>query len=180
MSVIAERDNAVLRHAAAADLPAVDAIAIACWTPIFDSFRELQGDAIYEHRFPEPAVWQENKVAQIRAQFARAPETVWVVERDQQVLAFITFHLDRDSAVGTIGNNGVAPDCAGQGLGTFMYRHVLAHFRHEGMRLACVGTGLDRGHAPARRAYEAVGFDRQVPKVDYWQDLSAYNPGSEP
>jgi hypothetical protein len=32
-------------------------------------------------------------------------------------------------------------------------------------------------HARARRAYEAVGFDRQVPAVEYWQDLSR-RPGS--
>ncbi len=31
---------------------------------------------------------------------------------------------------------------------------------------------------PARRAYEAVGFDRQVPVVEYWQDLSMRTPGS--
>ena len=32
--------------------------------------------------------------------------------------------------------------------------------------------GLDDAHIPARRAYEAVGFDRPVPGVEYWQDLS--------
>jgi hypothetical protein len=61
-----------------------------------------------------------------------------------------------------------------------MYRHVLEHFRSQGLRFACLNTGLDPAHAPARRAYEAVGFDRQVPVVEYWQDLTQRNPGSEP
>ena len=32
-------------------------------------------------------------------------------------------------------------------------------------------TGLDDAHIPVRRAYESVGFDRQVPSVDLWQKL---------
>ena len=52
-----------------------------------------------------------------------------------------------------------------------MYRHVLHRFRELGLRFAHVDTGLDDAHIPARRAYEAVGFDRTVPDVDYWQDL---------
>jgi hypothetical protein len=61
-----------------------------------------------------------------------------------------------------------------------MYQHVLDHFRQQGLRYAHVDTGLDPAHIPARRAYESVGFDRQVPIVEYWQDLSANNPGSRP
>ncbi|MBM3135725.1 MAG: hypothetical protein FJZ89_10695 [Chloroflexi bacterium] len=60
-----------------------------------------------------------------------------------------------------------------------MYQHVLQHFRDEGLRYAHVDTGLDPAHIPARRAYEGVGFDRQVPMVEYWQDLEQRNPGSE-
>jgi len=59
-----------------------------------------------------------------------------------------------------------------------MYRHVPERFRAEGLRYAHVDTGLDDAHVPARRTYEAVGFDRTVPTVEYWQDLSQRNPGS--
>ena len=41
-------------------------------------------------------------------------------------------------------------------------------------------TGLDPAHIPARKAYEGVGFDRQIPSVEYWQDLGRNNPGSVP
>jgi hypothetical protein len=61
-----------------------------------------------------------------------------------------------------------------------MYRHVLQHFREQRLRFAHVDTGLDDAHIPARRAYEAVGFDRAVPGVEYWQDLDARNAGSLP
>ncbi|NUQ01845.1 MAG: GNAT family N-acetyltransferase [Armatimonadetes bacterium] len=180
MTVIAERDGAVLRPAAETDLPQVDAIAVACWTPIHASFRQLLGDDVYLARYPTEQTWQESKISQIRSHFAHRPEQCWVVAQGDQVLGFVTFLLDSEQSVGTIGNNGVAPDSAGQGWGTFMYRHVLQHFRAAGLRLATVGTGLDWGHAPARRAYEAVGFGSPVPMVQYWQDLTKLNPGSIP
>ena len=53
-------------------------------------------------------------------------------------------------------------------------------FRAQGLRFAFVDTGLDDAHIPARRAYEAVGFDRRVPVAEFWQDLWANNPGSMP
>ena len=52
-----------------------------------------------------------------------------------------------------------------------MYAHVLDHFRSLGLRYAHVDTGLDDAQIPARRAYEAVGFDRSVPTVDLWRRL---------
>jgi hypothetical protein len=61
-----------------------------------------------------------------------------------------------------------------------MYRRVLQHFRDEGLRDAHVDTGLDAAHIPARRAYARVGFNREVPLVEYWQDLAQRNPDSEP
>lgn len=180
MTVIARRRGAVLRHATAADLPAIDAIAIACWTPIHQGFRELLGEVIYEERARGLPSWQENKCQQLHAHFERAPDQLWVIDRDGEVVAFVTFLLNDQQRIGSIGNNGVRPDAAGQGWGTYMYRHVLDHFRARGMRLATVHTGLDWGHAPARRAYEAVGFAHATPFVDYWMDLEQRHPGSMP
>ncbi len=178
MSTIATRRGAVLRPVVEADLPATDAIAIACWTPIFASFRELLGEEIYQHL--HAGRWEAGKCAQVRGHFANHPGEFDVVELAGEVIAFVTYRLDHERSVGTIGNNGVAPSHAGQGWGTFMYRHVLDRFRREGLKFACVGTGLDVGHAAARRAYEAVGFNRQKPMVEYWQDLRERQAGSEP
>ena len=61
-----------------------------------------------------------------------------------------------------------------------MYQHVLKYFRDKGLRFAHFDTGLDDAHIPARRAYESVGFDRKVPGVEYWQDLSRNSHGSVP
>jgi GNAT superfamily N-acetyltransferase len=178
---IAERDGVVLRPAQAADLARIDEITVICYTAIAQSYIDMLGEECYEVVKHDPELtWQERKTGQNRRLFERHPDWLWVLEKDGQVIGFVTFYLIPEQGYGHIDNNGVDPAFAGKGWGTFMYRHVLEHFRHQGLRYAHVDTGLDPAHIPARRAYERVGFDRQVPTVEYWQDLAQDNPGSRP
>jgi hypothetical protein len=48
-----------------------------------------------------------------------------------------------------------------------MYAFVLERMREAGMKAAIVSTGADNAHAPAKRAYEKVGFSGPVPSVEY-------------
>ena len=43
--------------------------------------------------------------------------------------------------------------------------------REEGAEYVCVTTGGDDGHAPARRAYESVGFREFLPSRRYFKKL---------
>jgi len=179
VNVIAQRGGATLRQAAEADLSAVDRLTVACYAPIQASYVAMLGEECYEAVRLEPELtWQERKVAQNRRLFDAHREQVWVLDADGDVFGFVTFWLFSDQHYGHLDNNGVHPDRAGEGWATFMYRHVLDHFRALGLRFAHVDTGLDDAHVPARRAYEAVGFDRAVPGVEYWHDLSSRNPAS--
>lgn len=100
-----------------------------------------------------------------------------MLERAGEVIGFVSFVLKPEKQVGGIKANGVLPECAGQGWGSFMYRQVLEHFRAQGIRFAYANTGLGEAHEAARRAYEAAGFGRPVPLVRYWQDLGESDPG---
>ena len=178
---IADRDGALLREARAEDLPAIDALTIEGYAPIQASYVSMLGEETHEavrHR-PE-LTWEQRKCAQNRDLFDEHPEQVWVLDHEGDVFGYVTFWLFPAQSYGHIDNNAVVPSEAGKGWATFMYRHVLERFRALGLRFAHVDTGLDDAHAPARRAYEAVGFDRQVPVVEYWQDLSRRNEGSSP
>jgi len=81
------------------------------------------------------------------------------------------FHLGQKRRIGEIGNNAVKPECQGMGIGTFQYRKVLEIFRKEDMRFAAVTTGLDEAHAPARAAYEKVGFRKAIAMVTYYMKV---------
>lgn len=169
----------MLRQVRVEDLDAIDRLTVAAYAAIQESYVAMIGRELYEtvrHR-PE-LTWEERKCAQNRELFDDHPEQVWVLDREGDVFGYVTFWLFPDQGYGHIDNNAVRGADAGKGWATFMYRHVLDHFRALGLRYAHVDTGLDDAHARARRAYEAVGFDRQVPGVEYWQDLSLRNPSS--
>jgi len=94
-----------------------------------------------------------------------------VTEEAGEVVGFITYTIDRERSLGTIGYNGVRRDAGGRGIGARMVEHVLDVFRGEGLRLAEVRTGLNEGHRPARRMYERVGFEPLMESVHYTMEL---------
>jgi len=65
----------------------------------------------------------------------------------------------------------VRPDFQGRGIGRRMYEHVFDQMRQAGMRVVKVTTGLDEAHVPARRAYEKVGFERNLQFIEYYRLL---------
>lgn len=159
----------ILRPAAREDLPRLQAIRAAAFAPVFASFRELLGDAIYE-------------VAQARDDEAQAallddcfePGSVWrlhAAERAGEIVGFVSVRVDADAALGEIGLNAVHPDHAGEGIGTAMYDFALEEMRNAGARVATVGVGGDASHAPARRAYAKAGFTVGIPSVWMCCDL---------
>jgi ribosomal protein S18 acetylase RimI-like enzyme len=178
---LATRDGVVLRLARPEDHAAIDELTIEGYGPIQESYVAMLGAETYDAVRHDPELtWDERKCAQNRRLLDAHPEQVWVLDRGGDVFGYVTFWLHPEQQYGHIDNNAVRTSDAGRGWATFMYRHVLEHFRGLGLRFAHVDTGLDDAHIPARRAYESVGFDRQVPMVEYWQDLSRGNPGSSP
>ena len=159
-----------IRLAQKKDIPQACEIAKKAWVRVHDSFREIMGGAMHDVLCDN---WQENKADQVAGHFERVPEWFYVVEREEDlcVVGFITFRLQPQKSLGTIGNNAIDPLCQGKGLGAAMYAFVLNVFRAQGMRFAEVTTGLDEGHAPARRAYEKAGFDIRQENVTYYQTL---------
>jgi len=87
------------------------------------------------------------------------------------IVGFCNYWFDEEKKIGTIGYNAVDPDCGLKGIGQAMYKAVLEEFRKRGMCYANVHTGLDEGHAPARRAYKRAGFDISHGTVDYYMKL---------
>ncbi len=181
-NMIGSKGDTVLRHAKTEDFSQIDEITIICYAPIHESWVAMQGEEIAKALKDPEKTWGERKTAQNHELFAEHPEWVWVLEMDSQVIGFVTFKIIDIPAgqLGIIENNGVLPKHAGKGWGKFMYRYVLDYFRSQNIAVAFIETGLDEPHIPARKAYEAVGFDRMAPVAYYWQDLRKNNPGSVP
>lgn len=159
-----------IRHAVREDMDRVGEIARQAWQRIHDSSVEIMGEEMHALLCEN---WEAEKTAAVQGHWKRHPDwfRVVVLAQTGQVVAFLTFSIDRGKSLGRITNNAVAPETQGNGIGTAMYRYALDLFRTEGLRFAAVGTGLDVGHAPARRAYKKVGFNIAQPQVTYYQYL---------
>jgi len=177
--VIAKKDGAVLRRAQDNDLPSLDELVVICYTPIYNSYVQIVGKECARGLRRNPEVdWRVEKTNRIRKTYEDHPDCVWVLERDGAIFGFVTFTIHRERNRAWIEENGVLPEHRGQGWATFMLRHVLQHLRREGIRFVSVEVDLDDVHRPARRAYQAVGFNRQHRIAIYHQDLEQHNPGS--
>ncbi len=176
--MIGKKDDKILRFATKDDMSYIDQITAICYQPIHDSWVAHQGADIAEGLRDPGVSWDERKAKQNHDLYDEYPEWLWVLEEDGVIIGFMSFRMLLEKKLGIIENNGVLPSHAGKGLGKFMYRHALQYMRRHGMQFVFLETGMDDAHIPARKAYEAVGFDRKFPNAYYWQNLEENKPES--
>ncbi len=85
-------------------------------------------------------------------------------------MGFVAVKLDSDESMGEIYMVAVDPDFQGRGIGSALISFALDWMKDAGMSIAMVETGGDRGHAPARRTYEKLGFGL-LPIARYFKKL---------
>lgn len=144
-----------IRPAEPKDLPRLHEIAVAAWRPIFDRYRLIVGEEMWND------VWR----GWDQSWFLYTPET-WpgqgiVTELEGEVVGFATWWFPSDT-LAEVGGNAVDPKFQGRGIGSAQIRWVVDLFRRKGFRCAKVLTGLDPAHGPARAEYRKAGLDRGV------------------
>lgn len=147
-----------LRPATLDDMPRLQEIVRAVWAIGSDFTLEEKYGSVGDER------WDRWLVPKVMSRLYDELGSTLVSEVEGEIAGFISYALDRARGVGTIHYNAVDGRFQGHGVGTAQVERVLAIFREAGMRIACVGTGLNEGHAPARRMYEKAGFE---PVIDY-------------
>ena len=145
-------------------------ISLAVYEHIHDVYREHLGTDIHDTVMKE---WRKNKADSIREQ--QSGEHAFVALLDGKVVGFAAFSIQGE--LGIIGNNAVDPEYRGNGIAGLLYQRLLKGIRENGARYAMVRTGGDEGHAPARKAYEKLGFKKFLPSVEYYMDLEDIEKG---
>jgi ribosomal protein S18 acetylase RimI-like enzyme len=159
----------LIRAYAHHDLASLHAIRAAAFAPVFASFRSIVG--------PEIAALGLTTAEQEQADLLDAivrPDSghaVAVADVSGAPAGFVSWKPNIAPGIGEITLNAVHPDHGGNGIGAALYRHALAALKAAGMQLATVGTGGDPSHAPARRAYEKVGFNVHIPSIYMYRRL---------
>ena len=82
----------------------------------------------------------------------------FVVETKSRVVGFISYLIDLEQSLGTVGYNGVAPEHQGKGIGSAMLEFVLSKFKAAGVKYSAVIVADNEQHDPARHNYEKHGF----------------------
>jgi hypothetical protein len=137
----------VMRPYKKADCARVLDICVAAFEPIHSGFEEALGSRIFKLQYQD---WKEQYAATLRTISTRDPNRkVLVAELDGAVAGFVFTILDAKRKTGEIGLNAVDPKLHSRGI----------------------GTGGDAAHAPARRAYEAIGFDKALPGLHLFKVL---------
>ena len=114
----------------------------------------------------------EERIREVLAKFLEEnPDNVLVARLDGKVVGFMTFNLDRDRKIGSIGYNAVDSRYRNRGIGTMLVKRTLEVLKERGMQYATVFTALDEAHAPARRVYEKCGFKPLMTHVTYFRKL---------
>jgi GNAT superfamily N-acetyltransferase len=163
--------NPTIRPFAPGDLPALQRVRSAAFTPVFQFFRDIVGEEIAALAFVQADAEQAKLLDDLCGPAASGRFMLVASIGDDEIVGFVSFTIDAGRRVGEIGLNAVHPAHAGRGIGTAMYERALARMRELGMALATVSTGGDPSHAPARRAYEKAGFGPAIPSVALYKLL---------
>ena len=118
--------------------------------------QDVLGDPIFFRLKPD---WEAAQAEEVRASCTSDERDAFVAVVDDQPVGFVTVALDAfNERMGVIDVVGVDPDFQRRGIASQLTRHALDYMRQCGMDIAAVETGGDPGHAPAREAYESLGF----------------------
>lgn len=157
-----------LRPLAPTDVEAVVDFSLRVWAPVFASFRNVLGDAVYYRIYPD---WRSSQAAAVAQVCRDASVPVWVAEVHQAPVGFVAIRFHDDPCSGEIEMLAVDPELQWQGVGAALTSLAVSEIRRSGVPLAVVATGGDPGHAAARRTYERAGFTG-LPLVRYYAALN--------
>jgi GNAT superfamily N-acetyltransferase len=157
-----------IRPFASDDNEAVVQLSLLAWEPVFASFRQLFGPAVFARLYPD---WQKQQ-REVVEKFCQGGEhtSAWVAEVEGVIAGFIVYALNDAEKMGVVELLAVHPEYQHRGVATSLNTFALDQMRASGMTMASLQTGGDPGHAPARKAYEKAGY-RAFPTVWYYQLL---------
>ena len=149
-------DRVEIREFQESDLGAIVEFSVRAWDPVFASLRDVLGDPIFFRLKPD---WKVSQAEEVKARCTSDERDAFVAVADERPVGFVTVALNAfNERMGVIEIIGVDPDFQRRRIASRLTEHALDHMRRCGMDIAALGTGGDPGHAPARAAYEALGF----------------------
>lgn len=152
---------------------AVLELSLRAWAPVFPLVREAVSPFVYDSFYPHG--WRARQTTDLAAVLDGEPENVAVALVESRVAGWVCTRVHPEDSMGEIYVLAVDPAQQRRGIGRALMNYSFDRAREAGMRMVLVETGDDPGHEPARKAYEAAGFERW-PVARYFKDLTADGP----
>ena len=143
-------------------------LTVEAWTPVFERTREDVPAFAYDAFYPDG--WQTRQRIDVETLLDTDPQGIWIAWLGEQAAGFLGIKLHPEDQMGEIYIIAVSPRFQRQGISTRLMAFAEEHVRRAGMKMMMVETIGDRGHEPARRSYEAFGFE-PWPVARYFKEL---------
>ena len=132
-------------------------LAVRAWNPVFAKTRNDVPRFVYDAFYPQG--WQARQTADVASLLDTEPENIWLALQGNDLAGFIGIRSHPEDQMGEIHIVAVSPDRQRRGIGRKLMEFAEQTIRASGMKMVMVETIGDSGHEPARRAYEAIGYE---------------------
>lgn len=143
-------------------------LSVRAWEHVFPLLQRDVPAFVYNAFYPTG--WRERHVNDLAEVLDNASECIDVALDGDRPTGWVCTRFHPEDNMSEIYIIAVDPDYQRSGVGAALMESSFARAREKGMGMAMVETGGDRGHAPARMAYESMGFVRW-PIARYFKDL---------
>lgn len=143
-------------------------LVISAWEPVFAKTQNDVPRFIYENFWPQG--WQIRQVAEVSMLLDTEPEKVWLAIKSDKLAGFVGISIHPEDQMGEVSILAVSPAYQRLGIGNALMEFAEQHIRTAGMKMVMVETVGDSGHEPARRIYEALGYENW-PVARYFKQL---------
>jgi len=144
-------------------------LALRAWEPVFPAVAAEVPGFVYEAFYPHG--WRNRQYDDLARLVDEEPGGIDVATEDGRPVGWVSTRLHPEDRMGEVYVLAVDPAHQRRGIGGRLMERAFERIRDAGMRMVMVETGDDSGHAPARAAYEAIGFERW-PVARYFKDLT--------
>ena len=131
-------------------------LSLRAWEPVFVSIEREMGPEKYQEYYPD---WRKSQQADVESVCANTKMRVWTALNGDTPIGFVGVKTHADEHMGEVYMVAVDPDAQGKGIASRLIDVAVEWMKGQKLTMVIIDTGMDAGHAPARRTYEKLGFE---------------------
>lgn len=109
--------------------------------------------------------WRWRKMRHIDADAVANRDGIFVAEVDEEVVGYITTHVDHEAKVGGIPNYAVLPEHQQKGIGLALARRAIDYLKEQGME--CIRIETLEQNPVGTSFYPKLGFTEVARQIHY-------------